>query len=130
MRVYEPMVHNHTYRFVPVCVRTYSDIVFTQLIWRPFLPSRFPLQLAVTSVDLDMDDDHDTVWKSHILTLYNTSTNDDNTLELVERIEEWVDKSELQAASAVTFSRDDEHIYVYYPETTVRFDENHTVRSV
>lgn len=83
----------------------------------------------MTAVDLEVFDD-DPEYRFRELILFNTSTNDDNTLENVGTLEDLFPDVGALSASAVTFSRDDEQIYLYYPETTVRFDENQTLRLV
>ncbi|CAN0146592.1 unnamed protein product, partial [Pylaiella littoralis] len=69
--------------------------------------------LAVTSVNFDGSENH------HHLTLFDTSTNDDDTLSQAGSvIQSFSSVSAALYPAAVTFSGDNQHLYVYYPETT------------
>ncbi|CAM9419253.1 unnamed protein product, partial [Pylaiella littoralis] len=69
--------------------------------------------LAVTSVNFDGSENQ------HHLTLFDASTNDDDTLSQAGSvIESFNSVSAALYPAAVTFSGDDQHLYVYYPETT------------
>lgn len=82
----------------------------------PFLPPP-RIQLAVTSVNFIG------TANEHYLTLWNTSTNDDDVINHTgEVMQSFASGSATLYPAAVTFSRDGQNIYVYYPETTVRFD--------
>lgn len=75
-------------------------------------------QLAVTSVNFNGSHNE------HYLTLFQTSTSDDAEMTQVGVVKESISSNSAALyPAAVTFSRDGQHLYVYYPDTTVRLDD-------
>jgi len=86
----------------------------------PFYPLLSASQLLVTSIVRKSPDNN----YRHTLAGFNTSDPKDLTLGPEHGVVTLDQKPDL--AAAVTISRDDQHIFVYVPETAVRDDVGRT----